>query len=133
MFKTLDGKTWAPKLTIGIARKIQRETELNLLDLRSVANLANNLDTFITVTWYMIEDQAKERDISEQDFVDQIDGDMFEDISKEVLQAVINFFPKKKKEPLMRLLNLVNLQEEAVIMNMETIVSQMEAGLGQTS
>ncbi|HPC18494.1 MAG TPA: hypothetical protein P5318_19070 [Candidatus Hydrogenedentes bacterium] len=70
MFVDAFGREWHPKFTTRVIRRAAQMTGFQIGQLMAPANI--KLSDLIDVAWYMCEDEAKERRISQDDFFDQV-------------------------------------------------------------
>lgn len=68
-FKDCEGREWAVRLTLGVINRAVSETRITLADLQAQKIEIKDL---ISVLWFAIEKQARERKMSRADFEDSM-------------------------------------------------------------
>jgi len=68
-FKDCEGREWSVRLTLGVINRALSETRITLADLQAQKI---ELKDVISVLWFAVEKQARERKMSRADFEDAI-------------------------------------------------------------
>ena len=106
-FVTTNGK-WTPKLSMMMVLDINKEYNINLLDLRSgsLAAIGNDLSKFFAILWESVKAEVETKGISQQQFVNGFEnGDQIEAGYNALVDAITPFFKKPQKELLDKFLN----------------------------
>lgn len=113
-FNDKKNKTWSLELTVGSARRVKDETGVNLLNMisfesdgkASIAELEKLIkDPFalVNVLFALCATQAKEADISGEDFAELFDADAIEAAANALIEEIINFSPAAKRKALTKI------------------------------
>jgi len=101
-FKDKEGTIWTPIVNAWTAKVYQEKSGLILLDMTTekggfLEAISDNL-RFIDLLEVLLERQLKEREVSIEDLFYKMDGDNWEDATRAVVEANIEFMPEKKKK-----------------------------------
>ncbi len=123
-FKDDEGRDWRVRVDVTTIRNVReiKTADGEIIDLGSLARVA---DTFIkfaddpcllaNVLFVLCEEQAKEREVSDEDFGRLLAGDVIEHAATALEEAVTDFFPQQKRSLLQRLRKKVDQVEAAGI------------------
>lgn len=100
-FTDLNGDEWKLRLTVGTLADLRRDAGLDLSRaLRSADALAEVLfgdpENLAKALWVLCETQARERNLSPEDFAHRFDGPTIERATEALLAAVADFFPRTR-------------------------------------
>ena len=114
-FKDADGREWAVRVDVTGVRHV-REIDVDLGDISKAADnmllFANDPCILCNVLFVLCEDQAKARNVSDEDFGRLLAGDVIYEATVALEEATINFFPPQKRSLLQRLRKKVDLIQE---------------------
>lgn len=104
------GKDWLININVSTLRKVKQSLDFDLLGgsgtpLDSLQKLAANPILLCDVLFVLCQDQAKERNITDEQFGEGLCGDAIEHASDALLEELVNFFPSQRREKLKRLLD----------------------------
>jgi hypothetical protein len=102
-FRTKDGTRWTIEFTYGTMKRIRALTGLDLTDIqdgRPLLRLANEWALLADVLFLAVEEQAKGRGITDEDFGAMLDARALEEASEALPRAVLNFSPKHLRKGL---------------------------------
>lgn len=132
-FKDADSREWKLRLTVGLLGDVRRDAGIDLgAAIKSPKDLAAILYAdpadLVKVLWVLVEFQAKEANVSPEEFGHAFDGSAIERAGEALLEAVADFFPRsvigrKIKSNLPALLAQVDRE----------IVSRMDAALSTSN
>ena len=140
-FKDCEGREWSLQVNVAAARELRDRLDIDLLDGgQSLQKLADDPYTAANVLYVLCERQAKAREISDEQFGEALAGDSFEDATTALLEEVIDFFPRRQREAMKKILaTLATVKGKAVELTerkldgpeletaMTTILTQAEA------
>jgi hypothetical protein len=100
-------REWQLAVYVGNAERVKAETgcdilQLNLADPKAPSNVMDDPYLFAKAIWVLIESQAKERNIDEDNFLLNFTGDSVERAAFALQRAVADFTPSKAKRLAMR-------------------------------
>lgn len=104
------GETWGVELTLGLARKVDRATQVYLPDLfaddlQLYARMCDDLGLLVDVAFELCREQASERGVDAEGFACRMGGDTLLGVRKAIEEEVIDFFPEpRRREKLRRIL-----------------------------
>ena len=128
-FKDKDGTIWTPVVNAWTAKVYQEKSGLILLDMTTekggfLEAISDNLK-FIDLLEVLLERQLKERDLTIEDLFYKMDGDHWEEATRAVVEANIEFMPEKKKKIMKALYTKkLNLIEKVYQESLEKIVKK---------
>jgi len=128
-FTDTAGREWRPVVTLPVAREIQRQAGINLLDADALLRTGENLNLQIECLWQSVAAAAKARDVKREDFEAALDADVLEAASDAFMFAVVDFFPAAKRPLLRRVLAEAAKQQQEAAARMEKLLP----GTGQPS
>ena len=111
-FTDTEGRVWElPKLTLGHIMRLNEKINIQLDDLLKEGHLWNSDDNALIAVgaslWCLLSDKAN--GVSESQFFEAFDGDVFEAAQKELAKAVVNFSPPHLREALRKKLKTMQL------------------------
>ncbi len=98
-FKDAKDREWIVDVTVGIIKKVRKALDIDLAD-PSGADVNHMIDDpvlLVDTLWLLCEDQAKEKEITDEDFGRGLVGDPIELATTALLDAVADFFPGSKR------------------------------------
>ena len=130
-FKDAEGREWIVELHVRAIREIKARTGVNLselmaLDFDSANSVSEALMDTMTVAdmlWVVCESQ---RTISKEDFESAIKGDVVEAAESALMESVIEWFPKRKREVLRKLTSLPEKVVQQMVEFMENQAAEEE-------
>ena len=134
-FKDAEGREWIVELNVRAIREIKARTGVNLselmsLDFDSANSVSEALMDTMTVAdmlWVVCESQ---RTISKEDFESAIKGDVVEAAESALMESVIEWFPKRKREVLRK---LTTLPEKVIQQMVEFMENQAAEATEETT
>lgn len=102
-FTDAAGRDWSLALSIGAAKRVKEhpQTNLDLLDdPKALDTLLRNSYLLANVLWLLCEDQAKTANVADKDFGEGLAGDAIEQATNALLEAMVDFFPSSRRDPL---------------------------------
>lgn len=108
-FKDSKDRNWGLRIDRAMLRKVQAETGLLLTQLWDdnaalLQQMTGDVLMLGDVLWVVVSKQAKERDVTKEDFEEATDGDVFETAVLSLIEAVVDFFPKARQKNLRKLI-----------------------------
>ena len=112
-FKDKNKNDWTIELTIGSARRVKADTEIDLINaislekdgasISEIEKLINNPFKLVDVLFSLCRNQAEKNSISDVDFADLFDADAIEAAANALVEEIILFSPAAKRKALMKL------------------------------
>lgn len=118
-FKDTNGKDWVVSVTVNTVKRVKAATNFDLLsaveDKAALMRLGTDPELMVDVLFAACETQAKERGVDGVAFAEAIGGgDGLESAANAMLEAMADFFPKHRREPLhLALAKLRQVQDKA--------------------
>lgn len=106
-FTDTAGREWPVALNVATVKRIRDGAGLDVLKLAEQKTLVQLLDDpckLAEVLWCVIEPEANKREISPEDFGSALAGDCLEAATDCLLEALCDFFPKRRADILRGLL-----------------------------
>jgi hypothetical protein len=97
------GICWNLRIAVNEMRKL-KDAGVNIMspDGGGIMALADDPVLLFDAIWVLIERQAIERGISQQQFYDDMTGDVIEVATNAMLDAIIDFFPQARRAVLQK-------------------------------
>ena len=112
-FKDTKGRIWDLTITAGTYLSLKDDD----IDISSVFSGADNvleemiggdrITVMLDVIAMITEEQRKQKDVSDKDFYESLDGEVIESATLAFLQAVVNFTPAPKQPAMLAVLSQV--------------------------
>ena len=100
------GRDWTIRVDVTAVKNV-RELDVDLGNIGKAADnfirLADDPVLLCNVLYVLCEEQAKDRDISDEDFGRLLAGDVIGDAAMALEEAITNFFPQQKRSLMQRL------------------------------
>jgi hypothetical protein len=126
-FKDTNGREWLVTINVAQVRRVREKLSVNLADVHTDAVLAKLQDpvTLVDVLFVLVEAQAHERHISDEDFAAGLGGDALEAACAAILEALCDFFPKAKRLILRKVLAETTRRQQNAIERLESQVDEL--------
>ena len=122
-FKDTEGREWHVKITLGIARDLKDQTEIDLLDGKALLTAAADPYVMGQVLWVVCQKQATSRNLSPEDFAAAFDGDVVTEATDALVEASIDFFPKARRPAIQKAFEKMKAMEQA---GMERVLVELD-------
>lgn len=127
-FKDCEGQTWGLRVDRASLRRVQADCGVLLTSLFAdefalLTTLSEDVLAASDVLWSLSRLQAKERDITKERFEELTDS-VFEEAFKCMVEAVIDFFPQKKREAMRKLIEVAETAESQITTNIDKITEK---------
>ncbi|PHR99582.1 MAG: hypothetical protein COA78_24755 [Blastopirellula sp.] len=149
MAEFLDGKErkWSVSLNLGYARRIKESLGLDLMQIingqhEPIHRLVGDMELLVDVVWVLCEKQANTLNIDAMDFAEGLGGEAFDRATEALLQGIVDFFPKGKREIMQKMMArfqekesealdrmLAKVSDERIDKLMDQQISRQEAAL----
>jgi len=123
-FTDANKREWFIAIDYPTSERVKAELGVDLLDVQGSWSQLGELPVLAEVAWALCKSQAAEREVSRDNFWAALDGDAFEDLLAAVVGAVIDFFPRQKREAMRK--TWEKLQER---MNKQADPAKLEAAI----
>lgn len=104
-WKDTKGKTWFIDLTVAVVRRVQKETGFHLakvIEVEEVAKLKDDELLFSDLLWSIHREDAKELELSREQFESRLSGDCIMQACDAMLFAVTDFLSDRRKGEIFR-------------------------------
>lgn len=111
-FKDTNGREWSVRANVGIIKEVRENLHVNLavLDGKIFERLQDDPELLVNVLWIVCKDEASKANVTAEKFGEALVGDVIDDATQALTQAIANFFPKRKRE----LMNLLAAKTESL-------------------
>jgi hypothetical protein len=101
-FKDSHGRSWLVPITVGTISDVRRALDVDLVDLGGEIFQRLQADPILlcNVLFCVCREQAEAAGISDEDFGRSMGGDAIDDATDALLEALINFFPRQRRDAL---------------------------------
>lgn len=116
-FKDNTGRLWRLSINVRRIKEIRDELKIDLLDFKidendkeSIPELFEQLSDAVALVdtlWILCRVQAKEREVTDEQFGALLTGDAIEEASDKFLEELANFFPKSRGDHLRTMFGMV--------------------------
>ena len=107
-FKDRDGRTWSVALNVHQMKRIRAHLGVDLVNVIAldadrkvkvdlVDRIANDPCLLVDILWVCVEDEAKEANVTDEQFGRALAGDSIEEATKAFLDELVDFFPGAKR------------------------------------
>lgn len=128
-FADAAGRNWILTITIGGAMRVRDELGIDLLKGETettVLELAGDPLNLCAIVWLLVADQAEKANVDRDSFWSSMVDDSIEAATFAFLDALIDFFPKRRQAALRR---VVEKMREASEKQLAHLQGQLDAGL----
>lgn len=126
-FKDITGKLWRVDFTIGTCRKLKSAADLdfaNAHDGKAVAAIQADDEKMVQALWLLCDEQAKERNITEDGFACLLDGNVLEEAQTAIEDALLSFIRPERRAALAA---IFEKKKEAMDKAMALAVAKVQA------
>ena len=110
-FKDKKDRSWTFDITVDTIKRVRQFCDVDLMEVGG-ANFLENVVAdeikMVNMFFIILEDQAKEQNISDEDFGKALAGDEIDDASLAFMEGLTNFFRPSKREAAKKLLAKTN-------------------------
>ena len=99
-FQDNKDRNWIIDIRVSTARKVLKETGVDLLDISSYETVFSSTLSLIEILLVLTKQQRHERGITEDDFVDSLAGDAAVEAVGVLIDGVVEMFPEEQKKML---------------------------------
>lgn len=126
-FRDEHGHEWGLHIDVGTIARIRRDYAIDLSKVlasrEAIEELAGDVIKLVDVLWGLVEPQAKTAGITAEAFATRLLGDSLEDAANALIEAIIDFFPSRRRELLRQMWNKGKELNEAKLSEIETRIS----------
>lgn len=128
-FNDSTGARWEISITALSVRRVRVALNVDLLTILG-GELSQKIQhdpvLLVDVLWAICQTDAEQRKISVEQFVDRFFGDALSDATAALLDAVIEFFPKAKREPMARLMVKARTAEHLAVEELDKQIDALD-------
>ncbi len=116
-FKDCEGREWNMSVTIGSARMVKDQFDVDLLrfDERLIGRLSAEMVLMADIVYLLIEQQAKGRDVTREAFFDALDGNALEAAKEALIEATVDYLPVSRQAQVRAALAKIKELDERLI------------------
>ncbi|MEQ8785133.1 MAG: hypothetical protein RIC55_02505 [Pirellulaceae bacterium] len=111
VFHDTAGRSWDLTLSIGTVRRLKQTLGVDLLavlDSDVLARLSVDLELFVNCLFVICQEQARAGGVTDEQFGAALGGDVFDEAAAAFTQALVDFFPQRRREVLAKLAGKVS-------------------------
>lgn len=100
------GHSWTTAINVNTIKRVRELAGINLLEVfdgQLLNRLSENPELLVNTLYAVCKPQADEQSVTEEAFAERLVGDAIELASTALVQGLIGFFPKDRREVLRRL------------------------------
>ncbi|MBA3936833.1 MAG: hypothetical protein H0X38_05175 [Planctomycetes bacterium] len=112
------GRTWTVTITVATVKRVRALCDVDLLAVAGgdlLERLATDPVLLADVLYAVVEDEAKQRQLSDVDFGRALVGDTIARATSALLETIVDFFPNPKRGVLRTALGKLNDLEAAAL------------------
>ena len=124
-FTDADGREWRVDVTLEEIKQVRADLEIDLLDVGSkelFARLVNDPVLIVDVLYVVLRKEADARSLDAVGFARGLRGDAVDDASRALLEALVAFFPKRRRAVLQAAVTKTNNWMEATANHAVTVI-----------
>jgi len=128
-FTDSEGRQWGLRVDVSALRRVKSRLGINLVDVvggETLSRLANDPVLLVDVLFVLVEPQAQSRGVDAEAFGAAITGDVLDEATAALLEALADFFPSRKAAVLRRLIAASRRHEETILAEAERMLASGE-------
>ena len=107
------GRVWTVEISVDTVKRVRTVLDIDLLSIADresdvLEKLLDDPVMLCNVLFVVVEPQAKEAGVSDEDFGRSLFGDVLDDATKAFLMGLADFFPRRRRELLKAALSKVD-------------------------
>ena len=105
-WKDTQGRTWQLGINVNTIKRVRELAGINLLDVfdgHLLNRLAEDPELLVNTLYAVCKPQAEQESVTPEAFAELLVGDAIEEAGAALVQGLIDFFPKDRREVLRRL------------------------------
>ncbi|MEX0744242.1 MAG: hypothetical protein WD118_01460 [Phycisphaeraceae bacterium] len=107
-FTDSKNRTWRLTINVAALKDVQDGLGVNLMDVASDEQLLSRLHEdpifLVSVLWNLVHRQAQVDGVSEEEFGSALGGDAIDEATGALLEELVDFFPKRRRDLLRKTL-----------------------------
>jgi len=132
-FEDLEGRRWRIRLDVGLIERIHQQTGLDFRRVledkgAAVLRLADDPQKLCQVLDLCLEEQLEQSGLDKQQLARALDGDTLEAATEALMEAMVRFFPSRRRPLLRALAERMHTAEEELIRRMMSKLEGEEMG-----
>ena len=128
-----EGRKWVFSVTGGSVRAVKKATGVNLFEAIEAGSTVIDQITsdpvlFFEVVVCLLDRQLRDKGVSEEEFGDALNSEeVVVEASRQLIEAILDFFPAERSRPLRRALaRLLGATEKAAAVQTQAAIERME-------
>ena len=117
-FHDSTGRAWAVALNVGVLKRVRSLCDVDLMaavEGKLVERLVSDPVLLCDVLYAVCQEEAEAKNVSDEEFGRLLAGDVIDSATTALLEELVDFFPKRRREVLRTALTkLETLQEKSV-------------------
>ena len=128
-FKDTEGREWLVIVRTGEIKRMRDMAGVDVLsgDGQAFNELAQNPECVANALYAVCKKQADERNIDCETFCDYIYGDVIETATSALLDAIVDFFPKARRQILIKALAKIRAMQNLALQQAEKELDEVDA------
>ena len=127
-FKDEAGREWIVRVDVGTIRRARDRHSIDLDGILSesepLRRLADDIVLRVDILWCCVEEQAKQRGVTAGQFAEGLYGEAIESATEALMEAIIDFFPKSRRDLMLKVWNKSREKAAADLVRIEAAVDQ---------
>ena len=110
-FKDSQGREWSLDINVRSYMAIKKELNIDIANIFDDDNnwlenmmTLDDLGLLLEIIGHCLGDQLEKKEVSEDDFYGSLGGESLQNAASALCQAIVNFIPAHKREPLQQLM-----------------------------
>ncbi len=127
-FKDNLGREWSVQIDVPTIRRVLRDTGFDLSQLfatERLQTLADDLCGFADILQSLVGPQLEYKELSGEDFQNALDGRTFEEATRALLFALVDFSPPSRRDTLVRAIETAFAAEQAALKVVADRIAQL--------
>lgn len=127
-FKDNKGREWTVSITVRTARQLKDDLGLDVMTFLDAEKVEDVHDVWAVADalGMLCEPQFERHGINATEFFEAMDGDAMESAVNAFVEAIVDFFPQRQREPLRALLAKTKVIEQTVARNLLAKVAELD-------
>lgn len=130
-FSDASGRDWTFSITVDSAKTIRDDVGLDIMSIKDVDQFAEIVGgdswAVLDAVALLCEPSFERHGVTAKTFFESLDGDAVESAVKAFVEAVIDFFPQRRREALKTLLAKFEAIEAAAVKRLKTEIETADA------
>jgi len=119
-FTDKENRLWSCDINMSVIRRVKNDTGKNLLTfIDQIEEVEKDPLLVIDLLVALYRDEFTRRGITEDEFVNAIEGDVFEQALNSLIDSLVEFLPENKKKVLAKAIGSLRKQQDRQLQELE--------------